>query len=146
MNAPRPPLKSLDDALAELLAFAAPLEGAETVSTFDADGRVLAEDVVSPLQVPPADNSAMDGYAVRVADIPAAGTALPVSQRIAAGSQGEPLAPGSVARIFTGAPVPPGADAVVMQEDVEVFTQDGVAMVRIHSVPPVGLSIRRSGE
>ena len=63
-------LKPLDEALAELLGHAVPLAGTETVSTFDADGRVLAEDVVSTLQVPPADNSAMDGYAVRVADVP----------------------------------------------------------------------------
>ncbi|MDB5895684.1 MAG: molybdopterin molybdenumtransferase MoeA, partial [Rhodoferax sp.] len=109
------PLKSLDDALAELLAQATPLSGTESVSTFDADGRVLARDVVSGLQVPPMDNSAMDGYAVRCADVPAEGTVLPVSQRIAAGASGMVLAPGSVARIFTGAPVPEGADAVVMQ-------------------------------
>ena len=113
MNAPRPPLQSLDDALAELLRHAEPL-ATEQVSTFDADGRVLAEDLVSALQVPPQDNSAMDGYAVRVADA-RAGAELPVSQRIPAGSSGTPLAAGTVARIFTGAPVPAGADAIVMQ-------------------------------
>ncbi|KAB2900450.1 MAG: molybdopterin molybdenumtransferase MoeA, partial [Burkholderiaceae bacterium] len=69
----RAPLKPLDEALAELLAQAAPLPGSDTVATFDADGRVLQHDAVSPLQVPPQDNSSMDGYAVRCADIAAAG-------------------------------------------------------------------------
>ncbi len=138
-------LKSLDDAVAELLAQAHALPGAETVSTFDADGRVLAEDLVSALQVPSVDNSAMDGYALRVADVPQAGVVLPVSQRVPAGSIGSALLPGSAARIFTGAPVPPGADAVVMQEDCEVLTEPAGA-VRVQRVPPVGLSIRRAGE
>ena len=102
--------------MARLLAHAIPLTDAESVSTFDADGRVLAHDVVSQLQVPPQDNSSMDGYAVRCADL-AAGLALPVSQRIAAGACGTALASNSVARIFTGAPIPAGADAVVPQED-----------------------------
>ncbi len=146
MSTPRPPLRTLDDALAELLAFASPLSGTEEISTFNADGRVLAEDVVSPLQVPPADNSAMDGYAVRAADITQAGVLLPVSQRIAAGATGQPLEPGTVARIFTGAPVPPGADAVVMQEEVEAVIENGANFARINSVPKPGLSIRRSGE
>nr|MDP2191144.1 molybdopterin molybdotransferase MoeA [Rhodoferax sp.] len=158
MNAARPslkPLKSLDSALAELLGFAAALDGVESVSTFEADGRVLAQDLVSALHVPPQDNSAMDGYAVRCADVsqalnvqPAHGV-LQVSQRIAAGSSGVPLAPMSVARIFTGAPIPPGADAVVMQEDCEVLQSDGVAQggaVRIKTVPAPGQWIRRAGE
>ena len=110
----RPPLKPLDDALAELLAHAAPLAQTETLSLFDADHRVLAQDVVSPLQVPPRDNSAMDGYALRCADVAQAGTVLPVSQRIPAGHVGQPLAAGTVARIFTGAPLPPGADRVAL--------------------------------
>jgi molybdopterin molybdotransferase len=89
----------------------------ESVDVAAGLGRVLARPVVSPVDVPPWDNSAMDGYAVRSADVPAAGEArLPVSQRIAAGAMGAPLAPGTAARIFTGAPVPPGADAVVVQE------------------------------
>ena len=117
----RPPLMPLDDALARLLALAAPLGRTDQVSTFNADGRVLAQDVVSPLQVPPADNSSMDGYAVRTADVTAAGVALPVTQRIAAGQSGTALPPGSAARIFTGAPMPAGADAVVMQEDTETL-------------------------
>ena len=84
--------------------------------TLEAHGRVLAADVISALAVPPLDNSQMDGYAVRTLDVPAAGTTLRVSQRIAAGHVGVPLEPGTAARIFTGAPVPAGADAIVMQE------------------------------
>jgi molybdopterin molybdotransferase len=143
MNAPRAPLKPLDDALAELLAHAQPLAGTERVSTFDAGDRVLAEDLVAPLQVPPQDNSSMDGYAVRAAEIPDEGVVLPVSQRIPAGSAPQPLQPGTAARIFTGAPIPPGADAVVMQEETEA---QGDAGVRILRVPLAGQWIRRSGE
>eukprot|EP01038_Epipyxis_sp_PR26KG_P003587 gene3587-5115_t len=87
------PLKPLDEALADLLAHARPLPGTDTVTTFDADGRVLAQSCVSALQVPPQDNSSMDGYAVRCADVAAAGVVLPVSQRIPAGSAGDPLQP-----------------------------------------------------
>jgi molybdopterin molybdotransferase len=142
MNAPRAPLRPLDDALAELLAHAAPLADTERVSTFDADGRVLAEDLVSPLQVPPQDNSSMDGYAVRSAEIADEGVVLPVSQRIPAGATAQPLQPGTAARIFTGAPVPDGADAIVMQEDTEAAGEQ----VRILRVPGPGQWIRRSGE
>lgn len=145
MNAPRAGLKPLDDALAELLGHAEALAGVESVSTFDADGRVLAQDLVSALHVPPQDNSSMDGYAVRCADLGQdhSQAGLPVSQRIAAGSSGTPLMPMSIARIFTGAPIPPGADAVVMQEDCEVLA-DGA--VRIKSAPVSGQWIRRAGE
>src|SRR4051794_5524675 len=103
----------LDDALVRLLSQAAPLGATETLSTFDADGRVLARELVSPLQVPPRDNSSRDGYAVRVAEIPDEGVAFAVSQRIPAGSAAQPLQPGTIARIFTGAAVPEGADAIV---------------------------------
>ncbi len=147
MNAPRstfPPLKSLDDALAELLSHASPLSATEQVSTFDADGRMLAADLVSALHVPPQDNSAMDGYALRCADVSAPGVVLPVSQRIAAGSSGQPLQPGSVARIFTGAPIPPGADAVVMQEDCDVMGDTATVLVK--TTPQLGQWIRRAGE
>lgn len=136
-------LKSLDEALAELLAHAAVLSHPDLVSTFDADGRVLAADLLSELQVPPLDNSAMDGYAMRCADVPADGGVLPVSQRIPAGTTGTPLAAGTAARIFTGAPVPEGADAVVMQEDCELL-DDG--RIRVRRAPAPGLAIRRAGE
>ena len=146
MNAPRPPrksLKSLDIALAELLGFAHVLPAVESVSTFDADGRVLAQDLVSALHVPPQDNSSMDGYAVRCTDVMSGGV-LPVSQRIAAGKSGVPLAPLSVARIFTGAPIPVGADAVVMQEDCVDVPAEGGVQVKV--VPALGQWIRRAGE
>ena len=112
------PLLSLDDALVRLREGAAAhvITDRETVSTFDALGRVLAADVASLLDVPPADNSEMDGYALRVADIPAPGAVLPVFQRVPAGSVAQPLVAGSAARIFTGGQLPLGADAVVMQE------------------------------
>jgi len=136
-------LKTLDDALSELLQSAAPLTEAETVDTFDADGRVLALDLVSALQVPPQDNSSMDGYALRCADLLQPSTILPVTQRIAAGSAAMALAPMSAARIFTGAPIPAGADAVVMQEDCEELDGD---KVRIKGVALAGQWIRRGGE
>ena len=142
-QAPRKPLKPLDEALQELLAHAQPLAGVQQVDTFEADGRVLLQAAVSPLQVPPQDNSAMDGYAVRVAECVNGDAVLPVSQRIPAGTAPDALVAGSVARIFTGAPVPAGADAIVMQEDCEVL-EDG--RVRIKTQPVVGQWIRRSGE
>lgn len=143
MTKPQPHLMTLDDALAAVLAQAARLDAPHTVDTFDADGRVLWADAVSQLQVPPLDNSAMDGYAVRRSEVQTAGVVLPVSQRIAAGHVGTELAPGTVARIFTGAPIPAGADAVVMQEDVEVLS-DG--SVRVNAVPKADQWIRRAGE
>ena len=147
MRPPMKPLKPLDEALADLLVQAVPLHGLDTVITFDADHRVLAQDCVSALQVPPSDNSAMDGYAVRSADVTAAGGVLAVSQRIAAGDAGAPLQPGSAARIFTGAPVPVGADTILMQEDCEALAGgDGLGQVRINAVPPPGQWIRRAGE
>ncbi len=139
---PRTPLLTLDEALARLLAAVQPLDGTETVSTFDALGRVLAADVVSLLDVPPADNTSMDGYAMRASDVPSAGTVLPVSQRIPAGVVGTPLQAGTAARIFTGAQVPAGADAVVMQEQCEVVG----AGVRVGIVPTAGQWVRRLGE
>nr|WP_322094209.1 gephyrin-like molybdotransferase Glp [Paraburkholderia bannensis] len=117
--APRAPMISTADALATLLAAAQPLAQTETLSTFDALNRVLAAEVVSPLDVPPMNTSAMDGYAVRVADLAQGSRRLSVSQRIPAGHAPQPLAAGTAARIFTGASVPPGADAVVMQEQTE---------------------------
>lgn len=149
---PRParqPLLPLDDALVQLLSGVKPLGHSETVATFDADGRVLAQDLLSGLQVPAADNSSMDGYAMRCADVTEAGQVLRVSQRIAAGSQeasaGHALATGTVARIFTGAPIPPGADAVVPQEECEILAEPE-GHVRIQQKPVAGQWIRRAGE
>ena len=139
----RPALLSLDEALPQLLAHAQPLPGVQSVSTFEADGRVLAQDVTSALQVPPQDNSSMDGYAVRVADCVQAGALLRVTQRIPAGSHGTPLGAGEAARIFTGAPIPEGADAVVMQEDCEAVEP---SQVKVLKRVPIGQWIRRSGE
>jgi molybdopterin molybdotransferase len=135
---------TLEEALARLLQAVEPLSAteAERVSTFDALGRVLARSVASTIDVPPADNSAMDGYALRAADVREPGNVLPVSQRIRAGVVGEPLAPGTAARIFTGAQVPAGADAIVMQEQCEALDN----AVRINVVPRTGQWIRRRGE
>jgi molybdopterin molybdotransferase len=122
--ASRPPMLSTAAALATLLAAARRVDGTETADGFNALGRVLAADVVSPLDVPPMRTSSMDGYAVRAADLAGAsdsnGVTLPVSQRIPAGATAEPLAAGTAARIFTGATVPPGADTIVMQEMVRL--------------------------
>lgn len=148
-SAPRKPLMPLDDALAQLLAAVTPLAAQEAVSTFDADGRVLAVDVVSGLQVPGFDNSAMDGYAVRAEDLLNGLHELHVTQRIAAGSTGQRVEPGTAARIFTGAPVPPGVDAVVMQEDCELLSDGGdpaPARIRVKGVPLPGQHIRHAGE
>jgi molybdopterin molybdotransferase len=140
----RAPMLTLDEALARLAAAVAPLPAAEeqSLSTFDALGRVLRLPVQSSLDVPPQDNTAMDGYALRCVDVPAAGAILPVSQRIPAGAVGEALAPGNAARIFTGAQIPAGADTVVMQEQCEAV--DGG--VRVNAVPVAGQWIRRRGE
>ena len=144
MTAARPTLRPLDDALAELLGHASLLEGLDEVSTFDADGRVLALPVVSGLQVPPQDNSSMDGYAMRSTDVPRAGISLRVTQRIPAGAVGSAVQPGCAARIFTGAPVPEGADVVVMQEDCEALPES--SDLRVNTAPQPGQWIRRAGE
>ncbi len=141
-SASRSPLRPLDEALQDLLARAEPALPLERVSTFAADGRVLAQDLVSPLDVPGHDNSSMDGYAVRAADLRER-QVFPVSQRIPAGSAAQPLHAQSVARIFTGAPVPEGADAIVMQEEVVVLDE---GRVQIQATPAAGQWIRRRGE
>jgi molybdopterin molybdotransferase len=165
-------LLSLDEALARLVrgARAHTISATETLSTFDALGRVLAAEVRSTLDVPPADNTSMDGYALRAADVAKAGTVLRVSQRIPAGAVGQPLAAGTAARIFTGAHVPPGADAVVMQEQCEALAgadaaaavavagkevaqgagpnaaDQGLGHVLFNTVPTAGQWVRRRGE
>lgn len=133
---------SYEEALEQLLAAATPVSETKSVPLIAARGRVLAQAQFSCVSVPPLDNSAMDGYALRCADVAQAGVVLPVSQRIPAGTVGQPLLPGTAARIFTGAPVPPGADAVVMQE--KCAAGDGV--VTVQAVPKLGDNIRRAGE
>ena len=133
---------SVDEALAFLLAGASPVAETETISTRAASGRVLAQAQHSTLSVPSLDNTSMDGYAVYSADCTSGAARLPVSQRIPAGSMPQPLARGTAARIFTGAPIPPGADAVVMQEQC---AQDGDAVIVKHR-PQAGEWVRRVGE
>jgi len=137
----RAPLLSTAEALSALLAAAAPVAETESVSTRDALGRVLAADIASTLDVPPVHTSAMDGYAVRAADLTHGERRLPMSQRVAAGQSPQPLAEGTAARIFTGAPVPPGADAVVMQEQAEA---DGGVVSILHT-PKAGEWITAQG-
>lgn len=131
------------DARAAILAAVSPVEGTEAVDLDAALGRVLATPVAALLDAPPADNSAMDGYAARAADCAAAGDAgLPVSQRIPAGAPPEPLAPGTAARIFTGGVVPAGADTVIMQE----HCREAEGRVRIDREVRPDENIRRCGE
>ena len=137
-----PNMLSFDEAYEKLLGFVRPVREVEEVDTMFAAGRVLAVDQHSAIDQPPMDNSGMDGYALRAADVPVAGTRLPVSQRIPAGSVGHELAPGTAARIFTGAPLPPGADTVVMQELCEHAGDEVV----VNTVPRVGEAVRRMGE
>ncbi len=120
------PMMPVEHALARLLesAEARPITERETLILAQAQGRVLAQDIVATLDLPPWPNSAMDGYALRLADWH--GEPLAVSQRILAGQAPEPLAPGTCARIFTGAPVPAGADCVEMQENAEVLADGRV--------------------
>lgn len=131
-------LLSVDEALGQMLAGAHPVSDIEDVATLEAAGRVLARAQRSTMNVPPMDNSAMDGYAVRVAD---AAKPLKIAQRIMAGSVGQPVQPGTAARIFTGAPIPPGADAIVMQEHCTVADEQVVLSKR----PKPGEWIRRVG-
>ena len=140
------PLLSVEEALARVLAAVHPLE-AETVPILDALGRVLAEDVHADMDIPPLDNSAMDGYAVRAADLVAPqagdGTRLRVIGDLAAGRVGDkPVGPGQAMRIMTGAPVPVGADTVVRFEDAR---QRG-NWVEIVQAPERGRNVRRAGE
>lgn len=136
----RPPLLTVEEALERLLALARPLTDVEQLPTLEASGRVLAQPQRSSLDVPPLDNSSMDGYALRLADVAAPNTRLKVSQRIAAGSIGAPLAPGTAARIFTGAPIPAGADAVVIQEHCSAEGE----FVVVNQLPASGEWIRRA--
>jgi molybdopterin molybdotransferase len=132
---------SVDEARARLLAAARPLDLSESLPLGSCQGRILAAPLASGICVPPLDNSAMDGYAVRAVEA-VEGALLPVAQRIPAGSIGQPVAAGTVARIFTGAPIPEGADAIVMQEDT-VVEADAVRILR--GAKPEA-HIRRRGE
>ncbi|ROR94845.1 molybdopterin molybdochelatase [Sinobacterium caligoides] len=132
---------AIETALATLLNDAPLVTEAVTVKLADAVGRVLAEDVVAAVSVPPFDNSAMDGYAVRAGDL-AAGASVRVTQRISAGSVGVEVVAGEAARIFTGAAMPAGADAVLMQEKAVVSDK----CLSTTSVIPVGNNIRRAGQ
>ncbi len=143
MNQPaRKPLMPVREALDVLLAAARAVDGVEDVDTLAANGRVLACDQVSGLNVPSADNTQMDGYAVRAADCASGSATLRVAQRIPAGTVGAALEAGTAARIFTGALIPEGADAVVMQEQCEAAGDH----VTIKHVPQPGEWIRRAGE
>jgi molybdopterin molybdotransferase len=141
------PLMPVEEALERLLALAeaASITETESVSLAEAEGRVLATELVATLDLPPWPNSAMDGYALRLADLQ--GEPLPVSQRIFAGHAPEPLQPGTCARIFTGAPMPAGADCVEMQENTEVLDDGRVrfleALTLDQNVRPQGQETRK---
>ena len=133
---------SVREALTQLLDATRPVEGVEVVPTLEGNGRVLAQDMLATIDVPSADNTQMDGYAVRAADCESGSATLRVAQRIPAGTVGAFLEPGTAARIFTGALIPPGADAVVMQEQCEAVGDS----VTVRHAPRAGEWIRRTGE
>jgi molybdopterin molybdotransferase len=137
-----PGLISVDQATDKILSQAVPVEQVETVGILDALNRVLAEDLHSTIDVPGYDNSAMDGYAVNSEDCSTSGSELPVTQRIPAGQVGTKLEKGTAARIFTGAPIPPGADAVVMQEKCQQVDDKVV----INTVVETACNVRCAGE
>ena len=138
-------LTPIDEALSFLLASVAPCCEAEVVALLCASGRILSHSITAPLSVPPMANSAMDGYALRAADSVDPERDLAVSQRIAAGQVGARLEAGTAARIFTGAPMPAGADAVVMQENCE-RRGEGIrvnkAVAPNENVRPIGADIK----
>ncbi len=141
------PILSVDDAVAAITRRLSPVEGVEAVALVEADGRVLAENLIATLQLPPFTNSAVDGYAVRGQDVPAASGAarlFKVAGRVhAGGAVGPPVAPGEAVRIFTGAPMPEGADTVFMQEDVRV---DEAGRALLPAGLERGANVRPAGE
>ena len=142
------PILTIDDAVAAITARFSPVDGVESIALADADGRVLAEELVATLQLPPFTNSAVDGYAVRGEDVPdGSGPArlFRVAGRVQAGSApgGAPVAPGEAVRIFTGAPMPEGADTVFMQEDARV---DDAGRVLLPAGLKRGANVRPAGE
>lgn len=140
----KPPMLSTKEALASLLSAAQPVTATEVIPTIAATGRVLAQNLQSPLDVPGMDNTQMDGYAVRSGDCASGAAVLRVSQRIPAGHVGLPLAAGTAARIFTGALIPEGADAVVMQEQCRF--DEAMGQVTVNHTPSSGEWVRRAGE
>ena len=139
------PLMAIDQAVAIIAARVTPVQDIEAVALAEADGRILAGDVSAPLPLPPFTNSAVDGYAVASGDLPLdAERAFPVTGRIQAGaSAAESIRPGEAARIFTGAPMPEGADTVFMQEDVRLEA-DGKVVLPAGLRP--GANVRPAGE
>src|SRR6185437_3419321 len=139
------PMMSVDEAVGIIAARVRPIEDVETVALEIADGRVLAGDIAAPLPLPPFTNAAVDGYAVASGDLPRnEAKAFAVSGRIAAGpSSGEVISPGHAMRIFTGAPMPEGADTVFMQEDVQIAS-DGKVILPAGLRP--GANVRPAGE
>lgn len=135
---------TVEEAQERILGSCSPINATEEVSLYDALGRVLAEDYRSPINVPPEDNSAMDGYAVNAADLVNNPITLDISQRIPAGSAPQPLQPGTAARIFTGGVLPKGANAVVMQEDCQQ-SDDGKSVVIFKQVK-AGENVRPCGQ
>jgi molybdopterin molybdotransferase len=133
---------SVPDAIARLQSSSSVLVGSESCALKACSGRVLAKDVIAGIDVPPADNSAMDGYALCTSDWNGSDQALQISQRIVAGTPPEALQPGTAARIFTGAEIPQGADTVVMQEKCRLDGQS----VYMESVGPQGNNIRPQGQ
>jgi molybdopterin molybdotransferase len=139
------PMMSVDEAVGIITARVTAVHEVESVSLTEADGRILARDISAPLPLPPFTNSAVDGYAVRSGDLPLQDEqAFPVTGRIQAGASArEPVKPGHAVRIFTGAPMPQGADTVFMQEDVRIDGDDRVVL-------PAGLrpgaNVRPAGE
>src|SRR5436190_3525070 len=138
------PMMSVDEAVGLIAARVSAVADLDTVALVDADGRVLARDIAAPLPLPPFTNSAVDGYAVASRDLPkTTEQAFAVTGRIAAGSSsGKPIEPGHAVRIFTGAPMPDGADTVFMQEDVRV---EGGKVVLPAGLKP-GANVRPAGE
>lgn len=138
------PLMSVDEAVAIIAARVAAIRDVERVDLMQADGRILAADLKAPLPLPPFTNSAVDGYAVRHSDLTAAeAQAFPVNGRVQAGASAQPMAAGAAMRIFTGAPMPDGADTVFMQEDVRLDDEGRVVL------PPglkAGANVRPAGE
>ncbi len=124
------PMMSVDEAVAIISARVTAVQDIETVPLGDADGRILASGISAPLPLPPFTNSAVDGYAVRGGDVPRGEeTAFPVTGRVQAGaSAASAIKPGHAVRIFTGAPLPDGADTVFMQEDVRLDAQGRVIL------------------